>query len=145
METHILLINYIENTIPDLKKSKFHDRMEFKTISSDKILDFPLSKESCDILVVFMDREEQEWFRKIADIKKTIVDMQIIVAVPKEFPETGVKALQNGASDYFALPATKHIFDFYINRSLEHNYLHNHLCYYDNCYKSRFASSSLMN
>ncbi|MCK5098271.1 MAG: PAS domain S-box protein, partial [Desulfobacteraceae bacterium] len=141
METHILLINYIENTIPDLKKSKFHDNLEFKTISSDKILDFPLSKESCDILVVFMDKEEKDWFKKIADIKKIIVDMQIIAAVPKEFPETGVAALQNGASDYFALPATEHIFDFYINRSLEHNYLHNHLCNYDSCYKSRFARS----
>ena len=141
METNILLINYIENSIPDLKKSKFYDRIEFKTIPSGQNLAFLLSKNSSDILVIFMHKEKKAWLEKIAGITKTMVDIQIIAVVPKDFFETGVKALKNGASDYMALPGTAHIFDFYINRSLEHNYLHTHLCYNDLCYKTRFARS----
>lgn len=140
MKTSILLINYIKNTIPDLKKSKFYDRIEFKTISPDRELDFPLSKPAPGILVIFIHKDKRH-LEKIAAVKKTFIDLEIIAAVPKDLPETGVKSLQMGASDFFALPATPQIFDFYINRSLERNYLHKHLCFNDNCYKSRFARS----
>ncbi|WP_300458923.1 ATP-binding protein [Desulfobacula sp.] len=141
MKPTILLINYIENSILDLEKSKFYDRMEFKTIALDKDLYFPASKPFPDILVIFIPEGNPGCLEKVATITKPFIHMEILAAVHKNHPETGVRALQRGVSDFFTLPTTQQIFDFYINRSLEHRYLHKHLCFNESCYKSRFARS----
>ena len=141
MQRHILLINYIENSIPDLEKSKFHGNMEFQTIDAARQLDFPSSKKSPDIVVIFLQREKPDCLNKIAYLTKTNLDKEIIAALPVDMLETGVRTLQNGASDFFTLPSTAQTLDFYINRSLERNYLHQHICFNDSCYKSRYAIS----
>ncbi|MCP4024020.1 MAG: PAS domain-containing sensor histidine kinase [Desulfobacteraceae bacterium] len=141
MRPHILLVNYNEGCIPDLGKSKFHLDMEFKKISSARELDFPASKKSPDVVVIFMQKEKQDCLNKIAYLTKSNLDKEIIAAVPVEMLETGVKALQNGASDFFTYPSCSHTLDFYINRSLERKYLHKHICFNENCYKSRYAIS----
>ena len=141
MDTSISMVNYDERALPDLKKSRFFKQIELSTISSENDLDFSPSNRIPDILVVFMQKEKQACLEKIAQITKTHVDMEIIAAVPKQLLDMGVKTLQMGASDFFALPATTQTFDFYINRSLERNYLHKHICFNESCYKSRFARS----
>lgn len=141
MQPHILLINYIKNSIPDLEKSKFFPNMEFESIDSARQLDFPVSKKSPDIVVIFLQREKPDCLNKIAYITKTNLDKEIIAALPIEMLDTGVKTLQHGASDFFTLPSNAHTLDFYITRSLEQNYLHRHICFNESCYKSRYAIS----
>ncbi len=138
---HILLVNYIKGSIPDLEKSKFYATMEFQSIDSARQLDFPSSKKSPDIVVIFLQKEKPDCLNKIAYITKTNLDKEIIAALPVDMLETGVKTLQNGASDFFTLPSTAQTLDFYINRSLEQSYLHRHICFNDSCYKSRYAIS----
>ena len=113
--------------------------MHFDTIDSARELDFPPSRKSPDIVVLFLQREKADCLNKIATITKTNLDKEIIAALPLEMLDTGVKTLQNGASDFFTLPSTAQTLDFYIKRSLELNYLHRHICFNDNCYKSRYA------
>ncbi len=141
MQRHILLINYIENSIQDLKKSKFYGNMEFQTIDSARQLDFPPSKKSPDVVVIFLQKEKPDCLSKIAYITKTNLDKEIIAALPLDMQETGVKTLQHGAKDFFIFPSKVKTLDFYINRSLEQNYLHRHICFNDSCYKSRYAIS----
>ena len=141
MQRHILLVNYIENSIQDLKNSKFYENMEFQTIAPARELDFPPSKKSPDVVVIFLQKEKQDCLDKIAHIAKTNLDKEIIAALPLAMQKTGVKTLQNGATDFFILPSTVQTLDFYINRSLEQHYLHKHTCFNDNCYKSRYAIS----
>ncbi len=141
MQPHILLVNYIKNSIPDLKKSKFHSNMEFKSISSADELEFPASKKTPDIVVVFMQTEKRDCLNKISDITKMDLNKEVIAAIPLEMLDTGVRTLKKGAADFFLLPSAAATLDFYINRSLERNYLHRHICFNDNCYKSRYARS----
>jgi PAS domain S-box-containing protein len=141
MKRQILLVNYIENSIPDLEKSRFMGNMVFQSIRSAEELDFPPFKISPDIVVLFLQKEKQDCLNRISDITKNHPDKEIIAAVPLEMIDTGVKALQKGATDFFTLPANAHTLDVYINRSLERNYLHKHLCFNDSCYKSRYAAS----
>ena len=141
MQRHILLINYIKNSIPDLEKSKFYGNMEFQSIDSARQLDFPSSKKSPDIVIFFLQKEKTDCLNKIAYITKTNLDKEVIAALPVDMLETGVKTLQSGASDFFTLPSTAQTLDFYLNRSLEQNYLHKHICFNDSCYKSRYAIS----
>ncbi len=141
MRRHILLVNYIEGSIPDLNKSKFFIDMDFQSIDSARQLDFPKSKKSPDIVIIFLQKEKPDCLNKIAYITKTNLDKEIIAALPMDMVDTGVKTLQNGASDFFLLPSTAQTLDFYINRSLERNYLHQHICFNDSCYKSRYAIS----
>jgi len=141
MQKHILLVNYIKNSIPDLENSRFYGNMEFNTITSARQLDFPPSKKSPDVVVIFLQREKSDCLNRIAHITKTYLNKEIIAALPLEMLETGVKTLQNGASDFFVVPSTVQTLDFYINRSLEQNYMHRHICFNANCYKSRYAIS----
>ncbi len=141
MQRHILIINYIKDSIPDLEKSKFYSYMTFDTIASADELEFPANMHAPDIVVVFMQREKQDCLNRISSIAKIDLDKEIIAALPIEMLDTGVKALKNGAADFFLLPSTANTLDFYINRSLERNYLHKHICFNDNCYKSRYARS----
>lgn len=141
MQRHILMVNYIENSIPDLEKSKFFSNIAFESIQSARQLDFPSSKRSPDIVIIFMQKEKQDCMNKIAYIAKTHLDKEIIAAVPIEMMDTGIKTLQSGASDFFVLPSTAQTLDVYINRCLERNYLHRHICFNDSCYKSRYALS----
>jgi len=141
MQRHILLINYIKDSIPDLQKSKYYRDMEFISIESASEVYFPETKKSPDIVIIFLQKQKQDCMNKIAAITKTNLDKEIIAAVPFELQDTGVKTLQNGASDFFILPSTAYILDFYVNRSLERNYLHKHICFNDSCYKSRYAAS----
>ena len=141
MKQHILLVNYNPSSIPDLEKSKYVKNMEFRSISSARELEFPPSKKSPDIVVIFMQIEKQDCLDKIAFITKEHLDKEIIAAVPAEMMDTGIKTLQYGASDFFTLPSTANTLDFYINRSLERNYLHKHICFNNACYQSRYAIS----
>jgi len=141
MEKHILLINYIKDSIPDLEKSRYFGNMEFDTIGSARQFDFPPNRKSPDVVVLFLQIEKEDCLDKIANITKENLDKEIIVALPLDMLDTGVKTLQNGAADFFVLPSSAKILDFYINRSLEQNYLHQHVCFNDSCYMSRYAAS----
>ena len=141
MERYILMVNYVENSIPDLEKSKFYGDMGFADISSARELTFPSKQKTPDMIIFFMEEEKQEFLNRIAHIAKTDLDKEIIAAVPETMLDTGIKTLEYGASDFLVLPGRVHTLDFYINRSFERNYLHKHLCFNDNCYKSRFAQS----
>ncbi len=101
MRRHILLVNYIEGSIPDLNKSKFFIDMDFQSIDSARQLDFPKSKKSPDIVIIFLQKEKPDCLNKIAYITKTNLDKEIIAALPMDMVDTGVKTLQNGASDFF--------------------------------------------
>ncbi len=139
MEHSIQIINY-NNTIPDLDTSRFYDQTRFITMppkSDQKI--FPM--DSPDILVIFIDEQKEEGLKKIAEITKTMINMEIIAAVSRDNADAGVSALQCGASDFMILPSSGTFFDFYINRAVERIYLQKHRCFNDSCYKSRFARS----
>lgn len=141
MERHIVLFNYSKDAIPDIARSRFYSNMEFNFITSARELDFPPSKKDPDVIVVFIREEKQECLKKITHISENNMEKEIIAAVPREMLDTGVKILRHGASDFFTLPSTARTFDFYINRALERNYLHKHLCFNHTCYKSRYARS----
>ncbi|WP_022665533.1 ATP-binding response regulator [Desulfospira joergensenii] len=141
MERVIELINYAEEAIPDLEQSRFYRELEFKSIETAGELAFPESRRDPDVVVVFIRKEKQDCLERIEWITKTDIDKEIIAAVPEDMLDTGVKTLQYGASDFFTLPAKARTFDFYINRALERNYLHKHICFNDTCYQSRFARS----
>jgi PAS domain S-box-containing protein len=141
MQKHILMVNYSEKNIPDIEKSRFFGNMVFENIQSAQQLEFPVTKKSPDVVVLFLQKEKQDCLNQIASITKTDIHKDIIAALPMEMRETGVKTLQNGASDFFIVPSTVQTLDFYINRSLEQNYLHQHVCFNENCYKSRYAIS----
>lgn len=141
MEKVIELINYSRETIPDLEQSRFYKNLEFKSIESAGELVFHESRREPDVVVVFIRKEKQDCLERIGQIAKTDIDKEIIAAVPEDMLDTGVKTLQYGASDFFTLPARARTFDFYINRALERNYLHRHICFNDTCYQSRFSRS----
>ncbi len=140
MNVDIQLLNYSENMIPDLRTSKFYDRLNFIS-TTDSTAYAPLSKDS-DIAIVFIDdHKKEDCLNQIANIAKDMVNMEIIAAVAIKDSDTGIQALQSGASDFMLVPATPATLDFYINRALERTYLHRHICFNENCYKSRFAHS----
>lgn len=141
MERYILLVNYIESSIPDLEDSKFYNEMGFADISSARELNFPSQQKAPDIVIIFLEKEKQDYLNRIAHITKTDLDKEVIAAVPDDMRETGVVALENGASDFLILPSNAHTLDFYINRCLEHAYMHRHICFNETCYKSRYARS----
>ncbi|THB74570.1 MAG: PAS domain-containing protein [Desulfobacteraceae bacterium] len=141
MQKHVLMVNYKRDSIQDLEKSRFYDNMSFETIQSAQQLEFPTKKQSPDVVVIFMQKEKQDCLSKIAYITKADIDKEIIAALPLEMIETGVKTLQNGATDFFIVPSSVQTLDFYINRALEQNYLHRHVCFNDRCYMSRYAMS----
>ena len=141
MDYNILVINYKDNGLTDLSKSKYFDQARFASLdtASDKELFY--GEDPPDIVVVFITEEITGCLKKIAKLTKTIVDMEIIAAVEMKNAATGVKAMQSGASDFILLPAPAATFDFYINRALERIYMHKHICFNDSCYKSRYAQS----
>ncbi len=141
MERYILMVNYIESSIPDLENSKFYNEMGFAAISSARELTLPTKQKSPDIIIIFLEQEKQGYLNRIAHITKTDLDKEVIAAVPDDMRETGVRALENGASDFLILPSDAHTLDFYINRCLERTYMHQHICFNDSCYKSRYARS----
>jgi len=131
MEANILFINYCQDMICDLEKSKFYNSMQFNC----------MSQTDPDIMIFFQTQTENQYIEKIAELTRTNPEMEIIAAVPTQTHELGVEALKAGASDFFTLPSTVDTFDFYIKRSLERRYLHKHLCFNESCYESRFARS----
>ncbi|MDD9305072.1 MAG: PAS domain-containing protein [Desulfobacter sp.] len=141
MKLYIHMINYWENAIPDIKESKFFNQLNFISMTRDSDYDLTTLAEESDISVVFIDEHEQGCLKKIAKIAKTKINMDIIAAVDLDHTDTGIQALQSGASDFLILPCSCSTFEFYINRALERIYMHQHICFNDNCYKSRFARS----
>lgn len=141
MQKQILLVNYRKGSIQDLEKSRFIDNMAFETIQHARQLDFPPEKKSQDVVVIFMQTEKKDCLDQIAYISKADLNKEIIAALPLEMMETGVKTLQHGATDFFTIPSHVQTLDFYINRALEQNYLHKHICFNENCYMSRYAVS----
>lgn len=142
MKPNLLIINYFEKALPDLEKSKFFQQADFRNMTEDDHLTSSIAEIPPDIIVVFITKKDDtKCLDKIASIKKNYVDMEIIAAVSEKQTQTGVRALKSGASDFMIFPATPGTFDLYINRAMERTYLHRHLCFNDNCYKSRFARS----
>ncbi len=141
MKRQILLVNYTQAAIPDLDKSRYTANIDYQSIRTAGELDFPPFKKSPDVVVIFLQMEKQDCLNRIAELTKLYPDKEIIAAVPLEMLETGIRTLQHGAGDFFTLPAAAHTLDFYINRALERNYLHKHLCFNESCYKSRYAVS----
>ena len=141
MKYDILVINYRDEGIIDLKKSKFYDQARFASLSMASDKDLFFGEDPPDVVVVFITEHVTGCLKKIAKITKTMVDMEIIAAVSAENAATGVKALQSGASDFILLPAPVSTFDFYMNRALERIYMHKHICFNESCYKSRYARS----
>lgn len=142
MKKHILLVNYVKGSIRDLEKSRFIENMAFESIRFAHELEFPPSKTSPDVVVVFIQKEKQDCLDQIANMSKADLNKEIIAVLPAEMVETGVRTLQHGATDFFTFPSDVHTLDFYINRALEQNYLHKHLCFNDSCYMSRYAVSA---
>ncbi|MCG8565204.1 MAG: ATP-binding protein [Desulfobacterales bacterium] len=141
MNHNILVINYRDEGITDLSKSKFFDQARFVSLSMASDQELFYGDDPPDIVVVFISEHVTGCLKKIAKITTTMVDMEIIAAVSNENAATGVKALQSGASDFILLPAPVSTFDYYINRALERIYMHKHICFNDSCYKSRYAQS----
>ncbi len=144
MKPYIHIINFWESGIPDIRTSKFFDRLNFISLNRgtrDSDYDVSTMAQESDITVVFIDDYKEGCLKKVARIAKTIIDMEIIAAVDADDAETGIQALQSGASDFIILPAQASTLDIYINRALERLYLHSHICFNENCYKSRFAHS----
>ncbi|WDP88397.1 MAG: PAS domain-containing sensor histidine kinase [Desulfobacter sp.] len=141
MKPYIHMINYWETAVPDLQTSKFFDKLNFISMKRKADYDVSTLTQQSDISVVFIDDHREGCLKKIARIAKSMVNMEIIAAVDIDDSDTGIQALQSGASDFMIVPAKASTFDFYINRALERIYLHSHICFNENCYKSRFAHS----
>ncbi|MFH1155275.1 MAG: ATP-binding protein [Pseudomonadota bacterium] len=141
METDILCINYYPKAVPDLEQSKFYQWMEFKDMTEDEDLLSSLCQVPPDIIISFISPNAEKCLKQISQIKKTLVDMEIIAAVSTKHTDLGVRSLRSGASDFIVLPVNARTIDLYINRALERTYLHKHLCFNDTCYQSRFARS----
>jgi len=141
MKNNILMINFNRALIPNIERSRFYPGIHSKTVGhADKIC--PEANEIIpDLIVIFIDMEKEEQIKLISDIKKELVETEIIVAIKEKNAQLGVRALKSGASDFMILPADARTFDFYINRALERNYMHKHICFNDSCYKSRYAGS----
>jgi len=131
MEPDILFISYDKGMICDLENSKFRSSMEFRT-SLQNIY---------DIVIAFQNQDLKQYIEKIAALTRMNPETEIIAAMTAHDPESGVRALRAGASDFFTLPSTADTLDFYIKRSLERIYLHKHLCFNENCYENKFARS----
>lgn len=137
----IQIVNYWDDAIPNFSDSKYWDQLHFVDMTEGPYPDISEIANTFDIAVVFIDETKESCLKKIAAIAKTMIDIEIIAAVALENSDTGIQALQSGASDFIVLPATAAHFDLYINRARERLYLHRHICFNENCYKSRFASS----
>ena len=138
---YIYIINAPDNAISDIEKSRHFNRFSFISMSSSQADDVMGLSSDSEIAVVFIDDNNQDCFEKIASIARDMVDLEIIAAVDPSGSTTGLNALRRWASDFMMLPASARILDFYINRALERIYLHSHLCFNENCYKSRYARS----
>lgn len=139
----IQIINFDKNAVPDIDQSRFYGQARFISMNEDQI-QRPVTSDMDrlpDISVVFIHTHIRGCLEKIATITKQHIQIEIIAAVYSENLETGVRALKSGASDFMILPANAATFDLYINRALERLYLHRHICFNENCYKSRFAKS----
>lgn len=139
----IQIINFNKNAVPDIEQSRFYSQARFISMDEDQIQQ-PITSNMerlPDISFVFIHTHIRGCLEKIATITKQHIQIEIIAAVDKENLDTGVQALKSGASDFMVLPATAATFDLYINRALERRYLHRHICFNENCYKSRFAIS----
>ncbi|MCG8689164.1 MAG: PAS domain-containing sensor histidine kinase [Desulfobacterales bacterium] len=141
MKPYVHMINAWDNAIYDVKKSKFFDRLNFISMNRDSDYDLSTLSQDSDIAVVFIDDHKEGCLKKVAKIAKNMINLEIIAAVDIGQSDTGIQALQSGASDFMILPTTANTFDFYINRALERTYLHRHICFNESCYKSRFAHS----
>ncbi len=142
MKHQIQLINYPKDAISDFEHSKYVDQSSFVIMNQESghdLWDAPHSPP--DIAVVFIEKHIGGCLKRIAQITKIKMNMEIIAAVDLNKSDIGIQALQSGASDFMILPASASTFDFYINRALERIYLHRHICFNDSCYKSRFARS----
>ena len=131
MEPNILFISYDKGMICDLENSKFCNSMELSSSF----------RNGYDIAVIFQNQDQKQFIEKIAGLTRVSPEMEIIAAMAVQSPGSGVQALRAGASDFFTLPSTADILDFYIKRALERIYLHKHLCFNENCYESKFARS----
>lgn len=141
MKHDIQIVNYWDNAIPDLKESKYWEQIHFVDMKEGPYPDISELAKTFDIAVVFIDEYKDSCLKKIAAIARAMTEIEIIAAVAKENSDTGIQALQSGASDFIILPSKAAHFDFYINRALERLYLHRHICFNESCYKSRFARS----
>ncbi|MBI9088106.1 MAG: PAS domain-containing sensor histidine kinase [Desulfobacterium sp.] len=141
MKNNILMINFDKASIPNLERSKFYPWIDFKALDRADELLLSANEILPDFIVIFIDPEKENPFQLISGLKKVLVETEIIAAINAKDAQLGVKTLKSGASDFMVLPADAATVDFYIARALERNYLHKHLCFSENCYKSRFASS----
>ena len=66
MKRQILLVNYSENSIPDLERSRFIGDITFQSVRSAEELDFPSFKSSPDIVVIFFQKEKQDCLDRIS-------------------------------------------------------------------------------
>ena len=137
----IYMINAPDNAISDIEKSRHYNRFNFISMSNTKEDDVIGLSSDSEIVVVFIEDDNQDCFEKIASIARDMVNLEIIAAVDPSGFSTGLNALRSWASDFMMLPASSRILDFYINRALERIYLHSHLCFNESCYKSRYAHS----
>jgi len=143
MKPYIHIVNYWENGIPDIKTSKFYDRFNFISMTRDSDYDVSTLVKESDIVIVFIDNHREVCLKKIARIAKTMVKMEIIAAADINQSDTGIHALQSGASDFMILPGKGATLDIYISRALERIYRNDHICFNESCYKSRFAHSQM--
>ncbi|MDY0222393.1 MAG: PAS domain-containing sensor histidine kinase [Desulfobacterium sp.] len=141
MRNHILFINLNPSSIPDFKRSRFLAQASFKKIPPSKSFFLEPNEIPPDLLVVSMDGPQEEALALIAAIRTGISEIEILAAIDENQARLGIKILKSGASDFMILPADAAAFDFYITRALERKHLEKHLCFNEECYRSRYADS----
>lgn len=141
MTKHILIANLNRSSIPDLKLSKFRNQTSFKQFPPCQPFILESNEIVPDLMVVSIDPTKDDHLALIAAIRTSLLETEIIAAIHQDHARLGIKTLKSGASDFMVLPADAACFDFYITRALEREYLRQHLCFNESCYKSRYASS----
>lgn len=141
MRNHILFINLNPSSIPDFKRSRFLAQASFKELTPSQSFFLEPNEIPPDLIVVSMDVTKKEDLALVAAIRTRMSEIEILAAIYENQARLGINSLKNGASDVMILPANAATFDFYITRALERKHLEKHLCFNENCYKSRYAAS----
>ncbi len=141
MKNHILIANLNRSSIPDLKLSRFHAQASFKQLDPRQPFNLAPNEIVPDLILIAIDPTNNDHMALIAAIRNTMIETEIIAAIDQDHARLGIKVLKGGASDFMVLPADAACFDFYITRALEREYMQQHLCFNENCYKSRYAAS----
>ncbi len=141
MKNHILIVNLDPSSVPDLSLSRFHAQASFKQLDPWQPFTLAPNEIVPELMVVGIDPTKSGHLSFLAAMRGQMLETEIIAAIDQNHARLGIMTLRSGASDVMILPADAAAFDFYITRALEREYLQQHLCFNESCYKSRYAVS----